>query len=171
MTALAALAERTGDDLFANAARERAEALSREAPRIPALLGEMAAIESVLIHAGLAMPESAPKLDLLMRHRMASGAFRTALGFGMRNENDIPDWRDAIPVCGWQDKVYCLLAGVFRGTRRTAFSPSPVVWEVRTRVGRATYREDAETMRIEDRKGRMLYLWEKRKRWASVCIL
>ncbi|MCY0909657.1 MAG: hypothetical protein OWR62_14850 [Sulfobacillus thermotolerans] len=59
-------------------------------------------------------PLPARALDRLLASQLPSGAFPTAIGFGRKTHRhaplDPPDYRDLIPVVGWNDKVLRLLA-------------------------------------------------------------
>lgn len=188
LPALAAVARKTGDARFAEAAQALAAFvrgqigtpgdlpkmvfLDRPPVQGPIFLGAVAGVLLALSRAGLWTAEDLGRqLGFLLSHQTASGAFRTAVGFGrIAHRNGLPDWRDVLPVCGWQDKIFCLLAALHPGERQ-GFSSGPVEQPVRVPGGRGMYREDTETIRITDRRGHTLYSWEKTKTWASACLL
>jgi hypothetical protein len=188
LPALAALARKTGEKSYHEAvqaltaflrAHRTPEGLHprmvfahRSAATAPMLLGAVAGILGALDRAGMLQQDDlAQPLAFVLSHQAASGAFDTAVGFGrLRTSRTRPDWRDVIPVCGWQDKVYALLATLHPG-QRVSVSTEPVSRDVSVLGRRAAYREDNAMMRIEDAKGRALYAWDKKTNWPKVCEL
>ncbi|MHB1159323.1 MAG: hypothetical protein ACYC3V_03175 [Chloroflexota bacterium] len=120
--------------------------------------------------------DPAPILSRLLAGQGPTGAFRTAEGFAsqlsQRQPSGPPDFRDLLPVCGWNDKPFRLLAETVDPAaaprcpgevdpRRGGVHESDCL--LRGRV--ISYREEDE--KIELREGRtLLYRWHKGASWA-----
>jgi hypothetical protein len=110
------------------------------------------------------------QLAWLLDHQTASGAFDTAVGFGTEAGRDKhPDWRDVIPVCGWADKIYALLAGQAENPA-PASNSEPVCRNVRVRGEEAAFMEDANSMTLRSKKMEW-FIWRKRTVCPSACRL
>jgi len=107
--------------------------------------------------------------ESLIRHQLPTGAFRTAVGFGGRKR--ARDWRDFMPVCGWQDKIYALLSLFSSGESPDAEGVTPFETEVRVLWRRVQFRETADEIVLKKRNGATLYQWRKKTPWPSVCLL
>ncbi len=171
-SALDKLAEFTLQHLDEDGAPPRMRFKDRPPMRFPLVFGAMASTLASLARVNLlegALLEKA--LPRLLGQQMESGAFCTAEGFGCRKRlRGTPDWRDVMPVCGWQDKVYALLARHHEGGLPQQ-SAGEEKTPVRVRRRKATFIENQSSMRIEDAKGAVLYHWEKKTHWPSVCLL
>jgi hypothetical protein len=190
LPALAVLHRRTGDDRF----RKAAEALTgfilrsaapgggfravmhadRPASVHPLLTGAAAGTLTAL-HRANALPAGLANAHLpwILDRQTASGAFETGIGFDRRPRRPgACDWRDALPVCGWNDKVCHLLAILDDG--RDAAAPAalqPVRREVRVLGKAAEFTEDSRGMRIEGRGGATWFAWRKGAAWPEVSLL
>jgi hypothetical protein len=110
------------------------------------------------------------QLTWLLSQQTASGAFDTAVGFDDgRGSKRLPDWRDVIPVCGWADKVYGLLAGLVE-TPVSTISSGPVNRVVRVRGEEAVFMEDNDSMTLRSKKTEW-FVWRKRTVVPTACRL
>lgn len=113
-----------------------------------------------------ALGEPLPKrvLERLLEAQLPSGGFPTAEGFG----GEKPAPHDLIPVAGWNDKVFRLLAELLP---KPAALPAPRVGltEVEVWVGNtpAWLCENNEALMIQTRS-EVLYAWRKDEPWARV---
>jgi hypothetical protein len=138
--------------------------------------------------------DPAPTLEWLLRGQEPSGAFRTARGFAsqisQREPGPTPEFRDLLPVCGWNDKAFRYLAEAMRvegtglrveggewqaadghtepATRNPQPAPPSFEAECLCRGQRVQYREDESTMELLG-KGGPIYRWRKGAPWAEVC--
>ncbi len=109
-------------------------------------------------------------LGWILEQQTASGAFATAVGFGSGAlQPRRPDWRDTVPVCGWADKVYALLARRTTGTVPAGTS-GPVSRTVLVQGRAAEFTEDADGMALRSGKDDW-FVWRKRTVWPDVCRL
>jgi len=196
LPALAALHARTGDPALkaaatAAAAFVRGQALSgggfsflaherRPATRFPVMAGAVAGTLVALERAGMLDDHDlAAHLPWLLARRQPTGAFATAVGFSGTEDSTPPDWRDILPVTGWLDKIFALLALMAgrtrtekdtRGKAEEAASTAAATFVCAVRLGWGRcgrYVEDAGGLRIEDRRGRCLFHWRKGDDWAG----
>lgn len=115
-------------------------------------------------------PIPSPALGRLLGAQLGSGGFATGDGFAsqqsQRRPSGPPDFRDLLPVAGWNDKTFRLLCELLPAEISL---PAPgsggVDREVRVgaRLGRFT--ETEHEMRIEV-ANRTAYHWRKREPWA-----
>ncbi len=111
------------------------------------------------------------QLHWLMGLQSHSGGFDTAVGFGQGlPRRTPPDWRDALPVCGWAAAVYALLACRAASAAPGTKGSGRVCREVLVRGRSAVLTEDANALAIR-RRGEPLFVWRKRTDWAEVCHL
>jgi hypothetical protein len=194
LPALTALYRRTGDPALktaavAAAAFVRGQALpgggftwlvheDRPAIRFPIMAGAVAGTLVALERAGmLDAHDQVAHLPWLLARRQPTGAFATAVGFSGTAGAVPPDWRDLLPVTGWLDKIFALLAlGAGRAGAKNAplhpageaAAPAPFSCAVCLGWGRAgRYLEEAGELRIEDGRGRSLFRWRKGDDWAG----
>nr|MBC7245832.1 hypothetical protein [Chloroflexota bacterium] len=137
----------------------------------------------------------------LLQGQQPSGAFRTAWGFAsqitQRPSGPLPEFRDLLPVCGWNDKAFRYLTEelgseeakeqrrkVAKGpghrgrkkrktekvTRNTehALHTTPYETPCLLRGQRMHYREDKRTIELQ-RGSDVLYRWLKGAPWAEIC--
>ncbi|MFA6173573.1 MAG: hypothetical protein WC701_07770 [Kiritimatiellales bacterium] len=144
----------------------------RPPQQFPVILGAAADVVNSFDHAGLSMPDDSAALQKLLNGKqMANGAFPTAVGFGNSSGKiQIPDWRDILPCCGWQDKIYCFLSRHHSGTP-DSFSPADIRLPVRIPGGRGEYIETGKNLYILNRHGKPVYHWEKGAKWALVNLI
>jgi len=110
------------------------------------------------------------QIPWLLSHQTASGGFDTAVGFeDGRGSKSLPDWRDVIPVCGWTDKVYGLLAGLVEKPV-SLVSGGPVSRSVRVRGEEAVFMEDNVSMTLQS-KNTDWFNWRKRTVSPLTCRL
>ena len=187
LPALALLYRRTGDARFASACEALAGFVSRSLlpdggipymvfanrpPReLPRFVGATAdTLRSLDCVGRIDAAVTRTHLAWILDHQTASGGFDSAVGFGAGTGHTLhPDWRDVIPVCGWADKVYALLAGL-AGNPVTEVSGEPVCRSVRVRGTEAVFTEDAESMALRGKKTEW-FVWSKRTVCPSACRL
>ncbi len=110
------------------------------------------------------------QIPWLLSHQTASGGFDTAVGFeDGRGSKRLPDWRDVIPVCGWTDKIYGLLAGLVEKPV-SLVSGGPVSRSVRVRGEEALFMEDNVSMTLQS-KNTDWFNWRKRTVSPLTCRL
>jgi len=117
-------------------------------------------------------------LEWLLRGQEPTGGFRTARGFAsqasQRPPGTVPEFRDLLPVCGWNDKAWRYLTEVVdSGGKPLSVDPdwqpdSLIECECVLRYQRCLYREDQTTIELR-RGGALLYRWRKGAAWAEVC--
>jgi len=186
--ALLAAAERTGTEKYQKAAEALLHFVRQQArpeggftylvlqgrPNAlrPDITGATAGALNALSRAGvLEEQDLSLQIPYILARQMENGAFSTATGFGDSTcRASLHDWRDVLPVCGWIDKIYCLLADVHPGTTGQ-FTATSVTRTVTVKRRRAEYTENTGTIEIRRIGGEQLFLWKKGARWASVCSL
>jgi len=110
------------------------------------------------------------QLKWILARQTASGAFDTAVGFGSCSiRPHRPDWRDILPVCGWADKVYALLAQLTPGPVPAGKCES-VCRQVSMHGRTAEFTEDSSTITLR-RNGDNWFVWRKGRVWPDVCRL
>ncbi|MGQ9494143.1 MAG: hypothetical protein ACUVR2_10320 [Anaerolineae bacterium] len=133
-----------------------------------------------------------PTRSWLLQGQEPSGAFRTAWGFAsqatQRPPGPLPEFRDLLPVCGWNDKAFRYLTeeygsgGVWEqeskgvgshtknGKRNTEHASRNMQYETDCTVQgqQLRYREDDTTIELRCNK-ELLYRWRKGANWAEVC--
>ncbi len=117
-------------------------------------------------------------LEWLLRGQEPTGGFRTARGFAsqasQRQPGTVPEFRDILPVCGWNDKAWRYLTEVVDSGGKPFsvdldWQPDSVVeCECVLRDQRCLYREDQTAIELR-REGVLLYRWRKGAAWAEVC--
>jgi hypothetical protein len=117
-------------------------------------------------------------LAWLLRGQESTGGFRTARGFasqiGQRQPGAVPEFRDILPVCGWNDKAWRYLTEALDPECRPFaadghWQPKLVAeYECTFRGQLCLYREDQTVIELQ-RKGTILYRWRKGAAWAEVC--
>ncbi|MER3478955.1 MAG: hypothetical protein C4327_00305 [Meiothermus sp.] len=128
----------------------------------------------LLAYRALGEPPPEAALHRLLEAQLKSGGFPTAEGFG----GDQPTPHDLIPVAGWNDKVFRLLAELLpkpalkpQGRPGTPALPAPQVGltEVQVRVADtpAWLCENHQALVIQTRS-EVLYAWRKGEPWARV---
>lgn len=139
----------------------------------PLYTGTVAGSLSALDRTGMRNPSLwETQLSWLLTLQSDTGGFDTAVGFGTGlPQRTPPDWRDALPSCGWSTQVYALLAA-----RSAAPAPckatnaSTVRRAVLVRNCRAEMTENADMITIQNRT-EPLYVWRKRTVWPEICLL
>jgi len=163
-------------------------------PQWIAAVGDILRAMSLLKAYGFeADPE--PTLTWLLQGQEPSGAFRTAWGFAaqitQRQPGHLPEFRDLLPVCGWNDKAFRYLTelrskgaeeqgcrdareqGVKKteyGIRNTEHGTRMTNYETDCLLGnqRVHYQEDETGIELQH-EGEVLYRWQKGASWAEVC--
>lgn len=116
-------------------------------------------------------PVPVATLRHLVAGQLASGGLRTADGFarpfGRRAPVGPPDWRDLLPVAGWNDKAFramveLLPAGGVLPEARLEPVELPCLWAGRS----AVFREDERQVVVTARDGGVCYRWVKAEPWA-----
>ena len=126
-----------------------------------------------LLRAAGADTDPQPTLDWLTAGHLPSGGFRIADGFAsqvsQKARAGAPDARDFMPVVGWNDKAFRVLAERSSGAAvpGTAPEPAPAERAVSWRGRSATMTETADEVRVVS-AGRVLYRWQKGADWASI---
>jgi hypothetical protein len=127
----------------------------------------LAGVADILI-AYEALGEKVPQvaLERLLGSQLPSGGFPTAFGFSSQVSQRTPrvvDYRDMLPVTGWNDKVFRLLSKLA--------STVPLATTSRADVGivvgkhHATFIEDNTSFTIQNAHD-IFYLWYKNEVWA-----
>ncbi|MDK2858795.1 MAG: hypothetical protein PWQ29_1675 [Verrucomicrobiota bacterium] len=186
--ALIKAADKTGQEKYRQAAVALADFVRRQAQpgggfaflvfndrpvrQFPIITGAVADIVNSFERAGLLLPNDTEHLEtFLAGKQMETGAFISAVGSAdPSGRSALPDWRDILPCCGWQDKIYSFLARQHNG-RQGTFQPAEVRRPVRVRGRCGEYIENENFMCILNRVGKTLYLWEKGSKWAGICLL
>lgn len=186
--ALVLAAEKTGQEKYKKAALElvnfvRQQRLpsggfvylltaDRPPQQFPVIFGAAADAVNSFRRAGLLIQEDIQSLNgLLAGRQMPSGGFQTAAGYGdASGKQKAPDWRDILPCCGWQDKIYSFLASHAPDQPET-FSGGNVQIPVLIRGKAGEYAETGESIRILNRHGNPVYHWEKGAKWALINLL
>ncbi|MBN1954929.1 MAG: hypothetical protein JW900_07745 [Anaerolineae bacterium] len=116
-----------------------------------------------------------PTLEWLLAGQEPTGGFRTAHGFAaqvsQQKPGPLPEFRDLLPACGWNDKALRYLTAVLEaGWQETPAvdPPAPFAADCTLRGERCQYREDRESIELA-RGGKLLYRWRKGAAWAEVC--
>jgi len=149
-------------------------------PQWIAASGDILRVMSLLVPHGLT-PNPEPTLQWLLHDQEPTGAFRTAWGFAaqcsQRSPGSLPEFRDLLPVAGWNDKVFRYLTGLWLASEQPATNLEPIhlsgeqdVFEAECvfRGKRMHYFEDSKTMTL-DQDGKIQYRWVKGESWAAVC--
>lgn len=136
----------------------------------------------------------APVLDWLLPSQQPLGGFPTAHGFGsqisQRAPGSLPEFRDLLPVAGWNDKAFAGLTELLPYAAEPAStgpeeapqgqgldpaslsSPAsrlqPVTTDCIFRGQRMRYHEDHDEVTLEW-KSQLVYCWRKGVEWADVC--
>lgn len=111
------------------------------------------------------------QVDWLLSRQSDAGGFDTAVGFGQGlPQRDPPDWRDALPVCGWAAMAYALLAHRVAESTVPQAAGAPVRRAVAVRGRRAEMTEDADTLAIRC-GAEPVFIWRKRTLSPEVCLL
>ena len=180
---------RTGDQRFAEAAELLGDfttrsfqnsggltcmAFSNRPDRIsPLYVGATAGALSILDKAGMLDKQIRDaQIQWLLSLQSESGGFDTAVGFGNTlPQKNPPDWRDALPGCGWAPMVYSLLTG---GRHQELFSRNDKAGTVQRKVtvrGKtAEMTEDHDSIIIKTSKS-PLFIWRKCSVWPELCHL
>ncbi len=159
LPALAALHRHTGDAKYRESA-ERLDGFLRRTERAeggwpflvhagrpptdgPVFAGGAAGIEVCRARAGLAPASSPRTLAFVLAQQSEAGGFGTATGFpgghGRR-----PDWRDVVPVAGWNAMILHRLALDAAGPLPSVPAPGAVRREVRVNGHPAVWTETAD---------------------------
>lgn len=143
---------------------------TRPPQTLPVLPGAVADITLSLDRSGRGNDDLIRRTHAFLNGlQTASGAVTSNAGYGGRRHR-IPEWRDVIPCCGWQDKIFCFLSR--QGAKPSQpFSSGEVRTAVRTPRGRGLFIETDSRMELLDQKGTPLFLWHKKTTWASICTL
>ena len=125
--------------------------------------------------------DTGPTARWLLQGQQPLGGIRTAHGFAsqvsQRRPDDLPEFRDLLPVCGWADKAFRYLSEALPTS--ASLCPSDEEQEERERPEmfqtdcvfrgqRMKYREDRLTLELWQGK-RLLYRWRKGDPWPEVC--
>jgi hypothetical protein len=115
-------------------------------------------------------PLPAGSLERLLASQLPSGGFPTGEGFTSQRSQarptDPPDFRDLVPVAGWNDKTFRLLCTLLpEGTPLPETTGAEVERRVRIGDRLGTLIESADELRLEA-DGATLYRWCKDEPWA-----
>jgi len=123
----------------------------------------------------------------LLKQQQSDGSFPTAVGFaaatGQCERHRLPEFRDIIPVCGWNDKAFRYLAEIATpsdivppqasmGSDASQGQPSAAGEVTETRLCEfrghpCLYESGSWGVRLR-KDGRILYNWRKGSAWAEV---
>ncbi|MEM6430820.1 MAG: hypothetical protein AAF708_16395 [Deinococcota bacterium] len=121
---------------------------------------------------GEMLPDAA--VSRLLSSQLASGGFMTAEGFASQisqRAGAALNYRDVMPVVGWNDKVLRLLSTLLpKGTSLPDASTQDTTVAIRVGQQRAIYEETHDFIRIYTLKApnTVLYDWKKSAPWAHV---
>lgn len=154
-------------------------------PQWVAGVGDILRSMALLNSYGLA-DDPIPTLEWLLAGQEPTGAFCTARGFAsqisQRPPGALPEFRDLLPVVGWNDKAFRYLTGAVplgsdrrltdcaTGTQKKSAFSAQQVFEADCvfRGQQLQYREDAQALELRG-NGEVLYRWRKGMNWAEVC--
>lgn len=115
-----------------------------------------------------------PTREWMLAGQEATGGFRTARGFAsqasQQDPGPLPEFRDLLPVAGWNDKAFRHLVeneALTASLHGAGQKVQPVEVECTWRGRSANYREDAAAIELR-RGGQVLYRWQKGTPWAEV---
>jgi hypothetical protein len=187
LTALTLLHRKLNDDRFSQAGEALSNFLGRislkqggfplqvgpggAARETPVFVGATAGVLVELARSGrLTEPVLQPHLAFILGRQTVSGAFHTAVGFNGGGGASRPDWRDVMPVCGWGDKIYHLLA-LLRPGAVTPVPTGEVRCDVMVRGKPAEFEETQRGMRLTCHPEKTCFAWEKGRKWPQICTL
>lgn len=133
----------------------------------------VADILQALVVVGDEIPAAA--MSRFAGSQLRSGGFQTASGFGSQTTqrlfSDPPDFRDLMPIVGWNDKAFAFLAeslapGDPDSLPESDVAPVELQVSVRSEVGKLI--EDDASIEVVVR-GNGVYEWRKLEPWAAVC--
>lgn len=139
-------------------------------PRWVAPLGDVLRIGELLAGYGLRFNLN-PMKQQLIKGQLLSGGFVTGHGFGgqvSQRKTHQADFRDFIPVAGWNDKAFRFFAGCLPD-KMTIPVPKISNWQTTCQVrGKtAVWQETKHEMKLTVGK-KTLYQWQKGQPWAAV---
>ncbi len=110
-------------------------------------------------------------MERLLCSQLPGGGFPTAEGFarrtGGRASCETPDWLDVLPVCGWNDKVLRLLAGLLSpDAPACAATDRPAEIDVQFYGMAAVFHEDRDVLWVRV-NGRTVLHWRKGEPWLE----
>jgi hypothetical protein len=112
--------------------------------------------------------------EWIMRWQQPTGAFPSACGFAsqasQRAPDKLPEFRDVLPVCGWNDKTLRLLADLLGQDSVIPKVEAVAVYETECTAGgtRMIYHEDNSVIELRHHTT-PVYRWHKGATWAEVC--
>jgi hypothetical protein len=117
-----------------------------------------------------------PTMEWLLRGQAPSGGFRTARGFAsqisQRDPGPVPEFRDLLPVVGWNSMPLYYLSGILTTTLDEQSSVESDLLSGETpctlRGHNLRYSENAEAIELH-RNGDVRYRWRKGAPCAEVC--
>lgn len=109
-----------------------------------------------------------PHIQWLLRFQDSIGGFRTGVGFHYDAEKI--DYKDVFHVCGWNDKIFRLLASLFSGhnlKEKREIEMEEPCWIGKTK---AIFIENDKQVSIQERSknGKIVYKWNKGENLAFV---
>ena len=124
----------------------------------------------LLAYEYLAEPIPEVAFTRLLEHQLPTGGFPTAAGFGAQIGQGLaqstPDYRDVVPVVGWNDKALRLLSKLLPdGFPLPEAANADADVSIKVGTTRAVFQETATevTIRSEDQS---IYQWHKLEPWA-----
>jgi hypothetical protein len=141
-------------------------------PRWIAGVGDMLHALALLNEHGFACDLS-PSVEWLLAGQLPSGGFRSGQGFAaqgsQRTPSQPPDFRDVLPVCGWNDKAFrYLTARLPQNCVLPVDEGAATSLDCTLKNTRMQYYEDAEVIEARHHKT-VVYRWRKGQAWAEVC--
>ncbi|MBV9120747.1 MAG: hypothetical protein JOZ39_08550, partial [Chloroflexi bacterium] len=135
-------------------------------PRWIAATGDVLRAAELLRPLGLDV-DTSPTRQWLLAGQLENGAFATAQGFrsqvSQHPHQGLPDVRDLLGVCGWNDKAFRYLASEAQDL--SEIPPDPLSRRCLYLGREANLREDADHIEIVAAGGRGLH-WRKGDEWA-----
>lgn len=132
------------------------------------------AIQALQPYGSTADPD--PTLHWLLQGQLPTGGFRTAHGFAahitQRTPSDLPEFRDLLPVCGWNDKAFACLTSMLEPAAAQHVTDTLTLpaceLACQFRGQPMVYQEDAQQIVL--RQGQHThYQWQKGAAWPHVC--
>ena len=151
-------------------------------PQWIAAVGVILRAMNLLVPYGI-RSDPEPAQSWMLAGQEASGGIRTAHGFAsqisQRRPGHLPEFRDLLPVVGWNDRAFRYLTDILPINSSFPIAEAidlpgfrdeiqPVLLECTSRGIEMEYREDANIIELRQ-SNRPHYRWIKGEKWAAIC--